>query len=117
MDIAANSVSAYGTATTPADGAAIVTIAAGSLPAGRYRIHTQVGYGATAGLIDGMELRAGGTSLTRQLVAPSANAEAWPQWETYRELDGSTALTVNAVGAGPVGSVYRAVIVATRLTL
>lgn len=106
----------YGTVTTPAAGAAIATIASVQLPGGLYQLDIDVGFGPVAGVADGMELRRGGVSLFRFRVAAAVNSSP-PRFSIPAvRLSGAQDLSVNAVGAGPVGSVYSAVILATPLS-
>jgi hypothetical protein len=95
-----NSVFASGNVPGPAAGAAIATIAAASLPAGTYHVMAEVGYGAVAGAVDDMRLQAGATNLFTFRVAASAGVNQYVDIELVRVLDGSTALTINAIAGG-----------------
>lgn len=103
-----------GTVTAPAAGAAIVTIAAGSLPRGTYRVVVSAGYGGTADIINNMEVRKGATVISDLYVIAAVNASPVQQ-EFIVELDGAQALSVNAIALGAAGSVYNAMLVATRI--
>lgn len=115
MRATAPTVSGYGSAVAPAAGAAIVTIAAASLLAGRWSINVEIGYGGTAGLIDDMELRRGAAAVARCLLVPVVNTNGNSFAEFILTLDGLTTLSINAVTGGVAGSVYRAKISATPI--
>lgn len=108
----AESLAAAGTAVAPANGAAIVTIAAP--PAGEYLVMVKAGYGGTADVVNGMELRKGATAITTLAMLAIANS-LHDHVLTRVTLDGASALTVNARQVGAVGSVYIAEIVAVRI--
>lgn len=111
------SAGAYGTATAPGANAAIATIAAP--PAGYYKISAEVSMDAgapAAGDRDNMELRAGVTVLKKIIINPVVSPAIGFITEFYRTLDGSTALTINATGAGTASVVYRASLTATRIS-
>lgn len=103
-----------GTVTAPGAGAAIVTIAAASLPRGTYRVLVSVGYGGTADVINNMELRKGTTVISDLYVIATVNGSPVQQ-EFIVELDGAQALSVNAIAAGALGTVFNAMLVATRI--
>ena len=111
-----DTVSGYGTASAPSAGDAVVTIAAGNLPAGYYRVAVDVRVDGTVGTAerDNVEVRRGGTAVRRVLVSDAADSVG--QGDLYVNLSGSQALTVNAVGAATASSVYSAVISATRIS-
>lgn len=112
-----DSLSAYGTATAPAANAAIATLAAP--PAGYYKISVEVDLDAgvpAAAERDNMELRAGAAVLKRIIINPVTSGAIGFISELYRNLDGATALTVNANGAATASVVYRASITAVRIS-
>ncbi len=98
----------FGTATAPALGGAVVTITAPG--AGKYQIAVRTGFGATvaAGDSNNMELRVGGTVISRVItpaVANSAPAEAvFPRVD----VPAATNVSVNATAAGTAGAIYNA---------
>lgn len=102
------------TVTAPAIGAAIVTIASGNLTAGVYRVIVICGYGGTADVINNMELRKGATVISDLYVQAVVNSNVTIPFERV-DLDGSTALSVNATAAGAVSTVYNAMIIATKI--
>ncbi|MFD5107131.1 hypothetical protein [Streptomyces cinereoruber] len=114
------SVSDGGTAAAPAAGAAVATIASGGLPAGLYDIEVFVGMAGTlaaAADTSNMALKYGATTLIDR-IAYAANGTSNPVAGPYRfraTLDGSAALTVNAVGAATASSTYTATITATQV--
>lgn len=108
-----DSVNAVGTATTPGAGAAIATIAAGSLPKGKYRVAVFPAFGGTAGTVNDMQLKKGATVVGTLSVQAAVNTPYARQDFEQVTLDGATALTVNAVAGG--AGVYLAVITATKL--
>ena len=110
-----NSVFASGSAVAPGAGAAVCTLAAGSLPAGLYHVLAYGAYGATAGGDSDMAVKAGATTLVTLPIDAVINGAFAPAVEFVRSLDGATALTVNSVAGGGAGSVYKAVIVATPI--
>lgn len=111
----ADTLAAAGSAVAPASGAAIASIAAP--PAGTYEVRTRAGYGSTADVIDGMELRKGATKISNLYVAAAANLI--PAEGTFPRVtvDGTQAISINASQAGAAGSVYNAKVVATKLAL
>lgn len=109
-----DSVGAAGSAVAPAANAAIVTIAAGSLPAGEYEVRARGMYGGVADVVNNMNLRKGGAAIMTLSVSALANSEPDMTVLPRITLDGATALTVNAIAAGAVNTVYRAEIIATR---
>ncbi len=112
------SVSSYGTVTAPGIAASIANIAAGSLPAGYYKITAEVSIdaGVPASVDrDNMELRAGATSLKTIIINPIVNPTVGTI-EFYRSLDGATGISINAKGAATVAVVYRASITALRIS-
>jgi hypothetical protein len=103
------------TAAAPGAGAAVATLVSGSLPAGLYDIQVYVGLSGTLAAADNanMEFREGASVVSR-LAVPGAAGHFGP-FELRRRLDGSTALSVNAVGASTASSVYYANILAVRV--
>ncbi len=111
--ILANSVGNRGTAAAPGAGAAIVTIAAGSLPAGTYDVQTQV-YLTVAGTANNMQFQRGATVVSALDVLAAA-VTGLPPFQVFRcVLDGATALSVNAIAADAAGT-YQAQLIATRI--
>jgi hypothetical protein len=108
-----NSVYASGNVAAPGAGVAVCTIAAGSLPAGTYSILASAGYGAIAGAVDDMRLQAGATNLVTLRVGAAANVQDQVNIDCVRNLDGATALTINAI-AGVAGN-YVGTLVATPI--
>lgn len=95
-----------GSVTTPGASAAIATLAAPA--AGWYEIEVQVAYGGSIEqtLIDNFELRLGGTTVASGLQgADASNGVPTPHRFTI-QLDGATAVSVNATGAASAGAVY-----------
>ncbi len=100
-----NSVTATGTATADNTtvGAAVATIAAGSLPAGRYRIevYSQMHTITNPATPNNVELRAGTTSVAKLIAhIVSQNSGAYQPKAPLvveRFLDGATALSCNFV--------------------
>jgi hypothetical protein len=114
-----DSVGAGATAAAPGAGGVVATVAAP--PTGYYRIEVWTGYAGTtaAAELTNMELRAGATVISRlantaSLNTTNANPAVGP-YTFYRNLNGATALTVNATAAATAASVYSAQIVATKL--
>lgn len=110
---AAQSLNAAGTATAPAGGAAIATLAAPA--AGDYEVSVHVGYGGVADVVNNMQLQKGATVLG-VLAFPSVQNTLFPGRTFPRvTLDGATALTINAIAGGAAGTIYLAQIIATQL--
>lgn len=108
------SLSNTGVATAPAAGAAIASVAVFD---SYYRVDVVCGFGATAEstTINNFELKAGATVVAVTPVANVANTQS----QTYTfwvNPGGAVNLTVNAIAAGSVGSIYKATVTATRLT-
>lgn len=107
------SLSLYGTVTAPAGGAAVVSIP--NVPVGWYHLEVQVLLSGTPGAGDQDNVRiqlpqaGGGQKNGPQLfVIPTVNAVP-PIMEIARfYVDTSGAVSLNAIGAGVAGSVYRA---------
>lgn len=121
VPLAAESVTNYGTAAAPAADAAVATIASGSLPAGTYDFDVVVavtGTVAAATDTDNMNFREGATVVGRLPIIITSTTPSTIYFGPYRfrrTLDGSTAVTVNAVANSTASSVYRANIIATRV--
>lgn len=114
-----DSVGSGGTAAAPGAGGVVVTVAAP--PTGYYRVEVWTGLAGTLAAADltNMELRAGATVISRlantaALNTTNANPALGP-YTFYRNLNGATALTVNATAASTASSVYSAQIVATKV--
>jgi hypothetical protein len=107
-------VGAAGSVVAPTANAAIVTVASGSLPAGEYEVRARGMYGGTADTINNMVLKKGAATLMTLSVNTAINSEPDMTILPRVTLDGSTALTINAVNAGAASTVYRAEIIATR---
>jgi hypothetical protein len=110
------SVSASGTVTAPGAGAAIATIVSGSLPAGTYLVEAEAVYTATAPAAAedlNIEIREAAVS-KRKLAMPRAN-NVVGTGRCQLVLDGSTAISINAVGAATAAVVYTGAITATKL--
>lgn len=92
----------------PGAGAPIVTVAAP--PAGTYDVQVRAAFDAgapAAGDINNMELREGATVRTSLQVLPVI--ASYPGVVVFRlNLDGATAVSVNATGAGTAGVGYNA---------
>jgi len=113
----ADAVGATARVVAPAAGTVIVTIAAGSLPAGYYAILVGLAYDAgvpAAPELNNMELRAGAVVVSALQIVPAAGQYA-PTRRFARSLDGATALSVNATGNATAGVGYTAELIAVRL--
>lgn len=108
-----DSVNATGTAAAPGAAATVATLAAGSLPKGKYRVAVLPSYGGVAGVINDMQLKKGATLIGTLQVQAAANTPYARQDFEQVTLDGATALTVVTI-AGSAGT-YVAVITATKL--
>ena len=111
----AETVSAQGTAAAPAAGATIASIAAGSLPRGRYHVRVRVEYETAAGAANDYDVAAGATQKAVLSIPALVTAGNYGAWEGYLDLDGSTAINVRAVAGGVMGSTYVAQVSATRV--
>jgi hypothetical protein len=111
--VLANSVANRGTAAAPGALATIVTIAAGSLPAGTYDVQVQA-YLSVAGTKNNMQFLRGATVVTALDVLAAA-ATVLPPFQIIRcVLDGATAITVQSIAADAAGT-YEAQMIATRV--
>lgn len=110
-----DSVNAVGTATTPGAGAAIATIAAAVLPKGKYRVSVLPGAGGTGlATANDMQLKKGATVVGTLFVQGGTTNTGYARQDFEQvSLDGSTALSVNAIAGG--AGVYNAVLTATKL--
>ena len=103
-------VSTSGTAAAPTAGTAVCTLASGVLPAGTYDVAfiTRVQPTAAADEVSGnennMELRTG--AIVRQNRLRSTKAPGAVYTLTDVQLDGSTALSINATGNATASTVY-----------
>ena len=112
----AESVSAHGTVTAPAAAAVLATIAAGSLPAGLYRIETQSVYGGGAPAAPedlNIEIRKAAVAVKR-VVSPRALHVPVHTTVTTR-LTGSQAINVVAVATATAAVVYNVSVTATKI--
>jgi hypothetical protein len=109
-----DSLGATGRAVAPAIGAAIVTVAAP--PAGTYEVQVLTSFdGAVAAAeINNMELREG-ASVRSVLLCPSVANVVTPVRTFLIVLDGVTAVSVNATGAGTAAVGYNAELVLVRV--
>lgn len=110
-NIIAESVQAFGIWNTPTAGKVIVTIPATSLPNGLYMVWTCARYGANANFESDMELRRDGVSILRLDVASVSQAWA-PQLPVYLQLNGSQALSINAILGAIAAGTYKATLIA-----
>lgn len=111
-------VSNAGTVVAPGVGAAIVTIASGSLPAGVYEVKVNAGLAlGTPAVADvnNMELRKAAVVISDLTVVAALAVSATTVFPRIK-LDGAQALSVNATGAGTAGVSYSASITATRVS-
>lgn len=100
-------------AVTPGAGATIATV--NTVKAGIYEITAIAGYGATADVVDNMDLAVNGVALLVLPVHAAVNADRVPV--TIRKRVGAgQAIAVRAIAAGGAGAVYRATIIATRVS-
>lgn len=100
-------------AVAPAAGATIATVNTGK--AGIYQITVIAGYGGTADVVDNMDLAVGGTLVTVLPVHATVNGIRIPV-TVRRRCTAAQAIAVRAIAIGGAGSVYRATIVATRVS-
>lgn len=115
-----SSLVATGSATAPTAGTNIVTLAAPA--AGTYQIEIWISASGTATTAaadsNNMNLLAGATTVATRLpfnCSTAGNVTNGGPFMFQRTLDGSTNLTVNAVGNATTGTVYSGMIVATRV--
>jgi hypothetical protein len=118
--ITASSLVNSGKATAPTAGTNIVTLAAPA--AGLYNIEVWLSASGTATTAaadsNNMNLLAGATTVATFLpfnCSTAGNVTNGGPFMIQRSLDGSTNLTVNAVGNATAGTVYAAMIVATKV--
>lgn len=122
-----DSVSAFGAMVgdNTAAGKPILTIPAGSLPAGMYQvdIYTQTPTITNPSISDNVELRAGANSVVRvqfHIVAQNApSSQPKTPLTVYRRLDGATPLSLNFVAnfAATETQDWHCTLVATRRAL
>src|SRR5690348_13869702 len=102
---------ATATANAPTAGTAVASLSAANLPGGVYDVECSTcvtGTVAAATDTDNMQLKAGATAIGRCLCIITGTT-ASTEYVTLKfrvELDGSTALTVNAVNSATASSVY-----------
>lgn len=116
-----NTLVAAAKATAPAGAANVATLAAPAV--GNYHIQVWIAASGTATTAaadsNNMNLLAGATTVAALLpynCSTAGNLTNPGPFEFYRTLDGSTNLTVNAVGAATAGTVYSAMILATQVS-
>lgn len=109
---------ASGKLVAPTAGTAVATLASGSLPAGKYDVNVKASVSGSAAADEGnMGLYIGtDQALPIAVPTPSGAGGAWSD-ETYHgvTLDGTKALTVQAVANATSAIGYEAVILATRV--
>lgn len=115
-----SSTAAGATASAPAAGATVATILSGSLPAGLYDVEVWIGMNGTlaAGTdTSNMALKVGATTVVPKLayVANGTSNQPAGPFRIRYSMDGSSAITVVAVGAATASSVYSATIIATQV--
>lgn len=121
VPLSQQSVGSAARVVAPGVGGAITTLAAGSLPAGTYDVDVFTSYDAgvpAAGDINNMEFRrgAGVISPLQVLAAGAGSISVYGPARRFRVImDGATALSVNATGAGTAGVGYNAQLIATRV--
>lgn len=103
-----------GTQTAPTAGTAIVTLGLFDF---YYEVQVIVGFGATAEstALDNMDFRVNGSTVTALSVANAANTQS-QKYIFYVNPGGANNISVNAVANASGGSVYKATIIATRLS-
>jgi hypothetical protein len=110
-----NSLSALGTATAPAAGSAIASIAAVNITPGVYRLDLYFQLSGTAETaVNNLQLNLNGANFTQ---APSAGTNTTLQRFTVPRvyLNGTSAARVQAAANATAGSVYTVTLIATRL--
>lgn len=109
------STSARGTSTAaPASGTAIATLGVFDF---YYRVDVVVGFGGTAEstTVDNFVLQSNGVAVATLSAVNAANTQS-PVYTFYVNPGGTVNLTVNVGGTnGSAGSIYKAMIIATRL--
>lgn len=108
------------TAAAPAAGTNVVTLAAP--PAGTYEIQVWLAVDGTATTAaadsNNMNLKAGATTVVPLLpynCSTAGNLTNPGPFKFQRIMDGATNLTVNVIGNATTGTVYAAMIIATRV--
>src|SRR6266446_6002366 len=109
---AGDDVAARATTATPGAGAALVTIAAGALPAGTYEI-TATGFFVVVGAVNNAEFREG-AAVVSSLQMPAVVNQIPLIHSFRRALDGATAISINATAADAAGT-YSAMLIARRV--
>lgn len=114
------SLAASGTQTAPTAGTAIATLAAPA--AGTYEIQVWVAVAGTATTAaadsSNMNLKAGATTVAGLLpynCSTAGSVSAGGPYSFQRIMDGSTNLTVNAIANATAGTLYTALVIATRI--
>jgi hypothetical protein len=122
VPLSAASVTNSGKQTTPVAATAIATIASGSLPAGTYEVQVWISVSGTATTAaadsNNMELFQGAGAVSGFLpynCSTAGNVTNGGPFQFQLALTGSQALTVQAVGNATTGTVYGALIIATRV--
>jgi hypothetical protein len=112
----ADEVFASGSVVAPGAGAAIATLAAASLPAGKYKVEVvaSVSGNAVADL-GNMRLRRGGVDVASPMPHGASGQPGAPFVVDELALDGTQNLTVEAIGAGTAAIEYNATIQALRI--
>lgn len=107
---------ASGSVTAPGAGAAIATLASGSLPDGKYQVEViaSVSNNAVAD-VGNMRLRRGGVDFVSPIPHGVNGQPGAPFVVDEIDLDGTQNLTVEAIGAGTAAIEYNATIQALRI--
>lgn len=110
-----SSLVAKGTQTAPVGGTAIATLTAPA--AGYYAVYVTVGFGGTAEdtAVDNFRLKANNAAVIQPVVANTANAVGTLP-VLYINANGTNDFEVIAVASASVGAVYKAHIIANRLS-
>lgn len=108
-------VTAGGSITAPGAGATLASIAAGSLPAGQYRIKTICGVsGVAVADLGNIRLRRAGVDLVGGPVPCGASGGEQDFELDGVALDGTQALDLIAIGAGTAAIEYNVTLTAER---
>lgn len=106
---------ASGIVTAPGAGGDICQIAAASLPAGQYNIKTEAGVSGNAvGDLSNMQLLRGASALVSPLPHGASGQLEDLELEQIA-LDGTQALTIEAIGAGTASIEYTATLTAVKV--
>lgn len=113
--LGSDTVAQAGTAAAPGANVAVATIAAGSLPAGTYRVYARLYLTGTAETqrLNG-SLRRGGVEVVKVETPGVASVYGDVMVERVT-VDGTQALSLNAVANATAGSVYDALLTAQRV--